>query len=609
MSKPEVGGECGGDHDIDDEDLDAFLVLIESRLRADWTSPDLSRIILSQGTCSRGTGNALTTLPSGNSSSPSKFLRLITRVFHLAAKPIKLQILMSMLGLESDRTVSANLNQPTLIGASHFISQDVGLAVDSDDKKTDKIILQLLKKAEDDEEMWVRIVGGILHGIMFKSSSDNSNIEGVETVNTTSACRGKTAEDEMKKITDEIMRSVREAAKEANADLEDAKCSFLEQNKSEVSKKSKETLVTYLIGKDSCPSFAPLRYSLLSADTIRSVLPEADGNPHFRANMEASIFKVDVEIEEKRAEEESKDTNIQKQTIVTNVKSSMTSVHVDAVSGKSTNGIPASNVTGIRADAAMLLGRGGRGRFSNGLGRDGRGGRDSGASLFRPSSNGLAGRGSLGRGALAGRGNVLARSAGGVGATSAAGKAPLARRVPGSKQAMLTSSSRGTGDSSKMKMIDVSEVQKEREQLSTKEERKRKLMEDAKASGLRKEKKARAPIAADENEGATKSINANSSVSSSSEGRQGWESLLEKSNKLSDDDRQNIRQFFENRSLNPTNPLFRPAVTDESGVWRCKLNEEKTVDPQTGESVKETLYLDLDYNTLGYKLTRKIKKK
>ena len=159
-------------------------------------------------------------------------------------------------------------------------------------------------------------------------------------------------------------------------------------------------------------------------------------------------------------------------------------------------------------------------------------------------------------------------------------------------------------------MIDVSEVQglssaqREREQLSTKEARKRKLMEDAKASGLRKEKKA----SRDPNEGAANSVAGTNNAQSSSEGRQGWESLLEKSNKLSDDDRQNIRLFFENRTMHPTNPLSRPANTDESGIWRCKLNEEKQ-SSETGELVKETLYLDLDYNTLGYKKTRKIKKK
>lgn len=592
---------------VGDEDLDAFLVLIESRLRADWTSPDLSRIIASQGTSSRGTGNALTTLPSGNPSSPSKFLRLIKKVFHSAAKPIKLRALMSVLGLESDRAVlsssSSSLTESTLIGASsHVMSQDES-DVDLDGKKMDKIIWQLLQKAENDDEMWVRVVAGILRGMMFKSSSENANNEKVEAVNhyENTTCRGKTAEEELTKITNEIMQSVRDTAKEANANLQDAKKSHNE--------------ASVLVGKDCCPSFAPMRYSLLSADTIRSVLPEADNNLHFKANMEASIFKVDAEIEEKRAEEESKETNIQKPTNLTSVKNNISSDKASAVGRRPVNGNPAaSNGSGNRADLAMLTGRGGRGRFANGVGRGGRGGRDSGASLFRP-SNGLAGRGSRGRGApLAGRSGTLSRLAGTGRATAAAGKAPLARRVPGSKQALLNSSARGTGDdSSKMKMIDVSEVQglnraqQVREQLTTKEARKRKLMEDAKASGLRKEKKVSVPTAikAGNDGGAATGATTNNNNGTQSS----WESLLEKSNKLSDDDRQNIRQFFEQRTLNPTSQLVRPEGTDESGVWRCKLNEDKTTDPQTGELVKETLYLDLDFNTLGYKKTRKIKKK
>jgi len=601
------------DHDIDDEDLDAFLVLIESRLRADWTSPDLSRIIASQGSTSSrsGSGNALTTLPSGNPSSPSKFLRLIKKVFHLAAKPIKLRSLMSVLGLESDRNVSSSSAQSSFIGASYPTSSYDDPCGDLVGKKTDKDIWDLLRKAELDDEMWVRVVAGILRGLMFKSSFGNGDAEPVNTY-TDSPCRGKTAEEELQKITNEIIQSVREAAKEATADKEDAKRSILKQNNDEshnlsLDGKEEETLATYLIGKDSCPSFAPLRYSLLPADTIRHILPEADDNPHYKANMDAPIFKIDAEIEEKRAEEESKDTNLQKRATLTN---STSSFKVTAVGGRPTNGNPSSNVNGNRADAAMLVGRAGRGRFSNSVGRGGGGGRDSGASLFRP-SNGLAaaGRGSLGRGALAGRSGTLSRLAGaGRGVAAAAGKAPLARRVPGSKQALLNSAARGTGDSSKMKMIDVSEVQglnraqKEREQLSTKEARKRKLMEDAKASGLRKEKKVSYPSEDAANSGS------GTNAQSSSESRHGWESLLEKSNKLSEDDRQNIRLFFEQRTINPANPLIRPAGTDESGVWRCKLNEEKQ-SSETGELVKETLYLDLDYNTLGYKKTRKIKKK
>lgn len=78
-----------------------------------------------------------------------------------------------------------------------------------------------------------------------------------------------------------------------------------------------------------------------------------------------------------------------------------------------------------------------------------------------------------------------------------------------------------------------------------------------------------------------------------------WRHLLEKSNKLSGEDRFRVKQFFEDR-FNPT-----PGMA----VYKMKLHEEKTVDNETGQVVKETLYLELDYNTFGFKKLRKIKKK
>eukprot|EP00573_Skeletonema_grethae_P008639 CAMPEP_0201705426 /NCGR_PEP_ID=MMETSP0578-20130828/45771_1 /ASSEMBLY_ACC=CAM_ASM_000663 /TAXON_ID=267565 /ORGANISM="Skeletonema grethea, Strain CCMP 1804" /LENGTH=319 /DNA_ID=CAMNT_0048193669 /DNA_START=12 /DNA_END=967 /DNA_ORIENTATION=+ len=306
----------GDDHDINDEDLDTFLVLIESRLRADWTSPDLSRIIASQGSTSSrsGTGNTLTTLPSGNPSSPSKFLRLIKKVFHLAAKPIKLRALMSVLGLESDRAVSSSPNPSSLIGASYPMSSQNDSAEDSDEKKTDKIVWELLQKAEVDDDEWVRVVAGILRGMMFKSSSGTGDAEPVNYFEH-SSCRGSIAEDELKKITNEIIQNVSDAAGEATAEKGDATRSSYDESRDGPSDgKEEDTLSTSLIGKDSCPSFVPLRYSLLPKDAIRHILPEADDNPHYKANMDASIFKIDAEIEQKRAEEESKETNLQKRT-------------------------------------------------------------------------------------------------------------------------------------------------------------------------------------------------------------------------------------------------------------------------------------------------------
>jgi hypothetical protein len=75
--------------------------------------------------------------------------------------------------------------------------------------------------------------------------------------------------------------------------------------------------------------------------------------------------------------------------------------------------------------------------------------------------------------------------------------------------------------------------------------------------------------------------------------------LLEKSNKLSEENRFRVGQFWFDR-FNPT-----PDVP----VYRMKLHEERILDPETGMAVKETDYLELDYNTFGYKKLRKTKKK
>jgi len=78
-----------------------------------------------------------------------------------------------------------------------------------------------------------------------------------------------------------------------------------------------------------------------------------------------------------------------------------------------------------------------------------------------------------------------------------------------------------------------------------------------------------------------------------------WVQLLQKSNKISDEDKLRVRNFFVDR-YNPD-----PNVM----VYRMKLHEEKSLDHVTGQVVKETLYLELDYNTFGYKKLKKIKKK
>ena len=80
---------------------------------------------------------------------------------------------------------------------------------------------------------------------------------------------------------------------------------------------------------------------------------------------------------------------------------------------------------------------------------------------------------------------------------------------------------------------------------------------------------------------------------------QEWKIILrERSNKLSAEDRFRVKQFFEDR-YNPT---------PENEVYKMKLHEARTTDPQSGQAIKETFYLELDYRTFTSKQSKKVKR-
>jgi hypothetical protein len=78
-----------------------------------------------------------------------------------------------------------------------------------------------------------------------------------------------------------------------------------------------------------------------------------------------------------------------------------------------------------------------------------------------------------------------------------------------------------------------------------------------------------------------------------------WRKILaEHCNKITDADRERVRQFFEDR-VNPT-------PNDPNHVYRLKLHEEQSVE-EAGTTVKVTYYLNLDYTNFTSKQTKKRK--
>ena len=641
-----------------------------------------------------------------------------------------------MLGLDSDEIVVSRRGGGGTNGASSFgrigamASTMITDNVDDDklnEQKTDAIVWKLLANAEEsDDEMWVRVVAGIIREMMFHSSSNKEK----ETTDGTAIEEETEAQKQLRKITTSILSTIHKSSQKASQTLQEAQHQLLDnEDTDETSTEHQEQLLdSCCIGVDLCPTYVPIRYTLLPSVLVRDILiiPEVGGeegsssstcnNPHFVSNVNAGVLKVDEDVESRRAEEESKEMMVQKQQRTGGAGSGSKGIAgrrgggvVGRGGGSRNGGVTSSvgNPLGGRAQGAVLAGRM-RGRFANVAerGAAGRGSADRGASLFRPNS----GRGTVGgrsAGRMAGGGRMIAgRSAGratggrlgmaGRGRLGTAGgrsgslsrlvagagrggrSAPLQRRAPGAARALLSSTGRGGGGAggggggeSKMKMIDASEVEglnrelgerTKLENMSTveqrKAERKRKLLEKAAESGLRGSANKRSKIetvaqaAQNNNDGdgddddeddddvgnadgwaplpafaplprapPTQQAAPVQELSQQhqqqhqqqqqqiqQQGKAAYESLLQKSNKLSPADRQQIQQFFHNRALSIPLPI-PPGGDEATGIWKVKLNEDKTSNPMTGEVTKETLYLELDYRNFGYKKTRKIKQK
>lgn len=547
------------------EDLDAFLIGVESKLRGPFSSLDLTKAV------------AASALRS--SSSPREYLQTIARVLPRMDKVVKLRVLVGLLGLEP--------------------SED-----------TDDVVYDILTQAQESplHEEWVRVVAGLCRGVMFAEDG------------TRESCRGEEFQSLLEKTCQDILGRVND---DSNGTQE---------------------------SHDMDPLFAPYYYSLLDEEELKKALPECLENPHFQVNKNASILQVDEKLEQAKVQEEGRE-------------------HAQQVSRRPANASGTQNGTSSSSKSPPVVMPGMRSIGSTGSTKAKPKAPVKKSSMFlqakKPTASGTGGR--LGQQTAGARKTALhSRKPGGVrallakgrrpgmGAGAAAGAAGGASSTGSSGRAMKYGNNR-----SKMKMIDVTEVQglakehKERVEADTREQKmsskKRKILEAAAAKGLvAKSKKSKptddgsasipvndarvngpqeaqgmnpAPAASAPSEklqGTATAPQAGPSAAAQAApasvpirpeavpppvaptaGNQDWRQLLDKSNKLSVDDRIRVQAFFTDR-FNPT-----PDVP----VYKMKLHEEKTIDPATKGTVKETLYLELDYTTFGFKKLRKIKKK
>ena len=610
-------------------------------------------------------------------------MMLLGEVFDRMAKPVKLRSIVGLMGLEGSAGG----------GGAGIGSSDVGggsSSISAGNEKLNKAIWDILSKASaedtngdgammedaavsgatndvtgqpDVEDEWVRVLASLVQSAMFYKDEPTPQAEEVRCTKHLE----DVAEGILRKVCERVAVSV-----EAEASSEGGETNTTRANLDPM-------------------HFVPQSLALLPPSEVKVCIPESASNADFTVNIDAPILKVDADVEQSRADEETKELENRERTHrMAQQQQKLQGVGTGGASAggrwRGVGGRAGASGRGIPGRSALGAGRGGRG-----LGRQSAAGPDT-ASLFIRSKKPTASTATLGRGtarALLGRGRGRgaagpdggrgAASAGrgrGMGRGSAAAavgkslgvptKKPMAMgntsKRPGGKAAAAISGSGGAvapgvgavggaavssalkgragramkasaggmGGRSKMMMIDSAEVEKlnKEKQAAAAEEiaqtsgksRKRKIMEAAAAEEAAKRSKSitgtavpSAPAepspqqasAAVESPAATAVPVANipSVISKPAASAPGGaavpDGLLSKSNKLSSADRSRIERFFSDR--------FNP--TPDQTTYKMKLNEERNTDAETGQSIKETLYLELDYTTFGYKKTRKIKKK
>eukprot|EP00934_Nitzschia_sp_Nitz4_P007250 Nitzschia sp. Nitz4//scaffold159_size51929//44888//46519//NITZ4_006886-RA/size51929-processed-gene-0.56-mRNA-1//-1//CDS//3329537595//7240//frame0 len=533
-----------------EEDLDTFLTTIESKLRGPFSSLELANAVR--------TNAARGTLP------PDQYLKNISQVISRTDKVIQSRMLIGMLGLDLS-------------------------------EETTPVIFDILQQAQEAPEEWVRATAGLIQGIMFqktKHQQQDSDMEYGKGVVRSS--RGQEATKLLKKLCEEVCSQVEETMQENHPTDADT------------------------ISPDLNASFAPYHYSLVSSNYSELLFPECYGkNPHFQSLSDVDILQVDQNLEAKRAKEEQEHQG--PVLMKTNLTSNASQDTAGTVPGATSNIPPGFRPTKL-VDKA-------------------RGGPSAAASrMFMPKkpNDALAQRQSLlqkqqlqKKALLRRKGTAQSlvnnssmkqkvadvRSGVGAAAGAASGAASTAKgslRAMGGAVGKFGSAGRAMAARSKMKMIDVEEVGALRSEQASREEqeansrlsKKRRIMDAATQRGLKKTKSAGADTegsAAQEDPGSNTgapSASTGASAPPTNESSNWKAALQDRSNKLSPEDWQRIQQFFEQK--------FNPDPSQE--VCKMKLHEQRSSDPATGQPIKETFYLELDYRDFSTRQSKKVKR-
>jgi hypothetical protein len=289
-------------------DLDLFLTGVESKLRGPYTSLEMAKVL---------------TTPAlrGSHLDEVQYLQQIAKVFSRADKVIQMRILIGLLGLEPSSSSSGS--------SSSNLDAEIASLIDQ---------AQVAPRHEE----WVRVIAGLVQGIMFREGShddddddddhgdDDDDNGGADhespdyysrSEEKTVIHAGKEAKALLDKTCSDILKKVVQVEQETQGlefdnDKED------DDESSTAQKKSSSLLMAT---SDFDPTFAPYRYALLNTSLLKRVIPEitigtaaavaspekeddskmiSTTNAHFGMDASASILTMDAKLEAAKAQEE-----------------------------------------------------------------------------------------------------------------------------------------------------------------------------------------------------------------------------------------------------------------------------------------------------------------
>lgn len=441
------------------DELDTFLSSIESKLRSPFSSLDLARAAALTTATSSASNSSGSSSSSSTTAAVSEYLSKLLQVITKPDKIIQCRMVIGLLGIiDSSSTNGPSPNNSASVPNIMFSSGDTRQHQQQQEqrRRSDEIatlIYRILEKTQSEKDgttttadesgdtgeltasnkEWVRIISGLVQGILFKKSTtsvNSRNDDGGSTSNDDGtgnegssnpreSCRGKEAAAVVSKLGSNVCQLIE---KEIKSELQhyphhyhengsirrnddDDTTTRSQSNGSTTSTSSSQ--ISRNIPPDLNACFAPYRYSLVSTSILNTIIPEFDtdtpskpsslsdklfgNNCHFQVDASAEILREDEELEHQRAKEQ-----LEHQTASSHSGTTMGSaaavaasvVNVDGSSGPSSSKSAAAAATAIPANFRPANLTSSRKGTANAAGTT----KSSSSSLFMPNSKGRMGQ-------------------------------------------------------------------------------------------------------------------------------------------------------------------------------------------------------------------------